>query len=178
MSSEEPCYSWNIPLRFLRNEKDRFLEGFYSLCAGFVSRRFLGGVEHRDGIQGVPVGNAVINHALRMMLLFEKEDEMGLEILRNAPDRWFEPGKVIEVENAPSYFGPLSYRVSSDAAGIQYTVDPPARQALSWLDIYLNLPSGASIRSVEIDGREVNAHERKVRILQPAGRFTVRLNLN
>ena len=145
MSSGEPCYSWNIPLRFLRNEKDRFLEGFYSLCAGSVSRRFLGGVEHRDGIQGVPVGNSVINHALRMMLLFENEEENGLEILRNAPSRWFEPGKVVQVRNAPTYFGAVNYRITSSADMIECAIDPPTRQEVAWVEVYLNLPDGTYI---------------------------------
>ncbi|HCJ35107.1 MAG TPA: hypothetical protein DHV65_12535 [Ktedonobacter sp.] len=72
MSSVEPCYSWNIYLRFLRNERLKFLEGFYSLAAGAVSRRFLGGVETRDGIQAMPAMNAVINNHLKNILLFEE----------------------------------------------------------------------------------------------------------
>ncbi len=100
MSSVEPCYSWNVYLRFLRNERDKFLEGFYSLAAGSVSRKFMGGDEHRDGIQDLPTMNSVIDNHLRNMLVFENEGGKGVDILRNSPSAWLHAGKDIRVGDA------------------------------------------------------------------------------
>ncbi|MGW8181951.1 MAG: hypothetical protein ACWGQW_24755, partial [bacterium] len=152
MSSGEPCYSWNIPLRFSRNEREKFLEGFYTLCAGSVSRRFLGGVEHRDGIQGVPVGNSVINNHLRNMLLYENEKESGLELLRNSPGKWLLSGQRISVQQAPSYFGSISYVSEAEDDQIHFVIDSPSRQPVNWIKIHLVHPAGKPVRKIELEG--------------------------
>ena len=84
MSSCEPSLSWNIYLRFLRDERERFLEGFYSLAAGDVSRRFLGAMETRDGVHDEPSSSVYIDNHLRNMLVFEDETGSGLNLLRNS----------------------------------------------------------------------------------------------
>lgn len=152
MSSGEPCYSWNIPLRFARNEREKFLEGFYTLCAGSVSRRLLGGVEHRDGIQGVPVGNSVINNHLRNMLVYENQMEGGLELLRNSPSRWIVPGCRISVQQAQSYFGSINYSSQAEDQEIQFVIDAPERQPVKWIKIHLVHPEGRPVKKLEVKG--------------------------
>jgi len=153
MSSVEPCYSWNVYLRFLRNERREFLEGFYSLAAGSVSRRFLGGVETRDGIQALPATNAVINNHLRNMLIFEDEAEKGVHLLRNSPAAWLQKGKEVRVRNAETYFGPMSYQVNSaDGQRLEARIEPPQRERLDWIRLYLYHPEGKPLKSVTVNG--------------------------
>lgn len=174
MSSGEPCYSWNIPLRFLRGEREKFLEGFYSLSAGSVSRRFLGSVEHRDGIQGMPAGNAVINTHLRNMLVFENPDGRTLELLRNAPGSWLEEEKEVVVEEAPTYFGPISYRVKTSAEEVAITVDPPSRQTPDLLRIYVHEPQERPIRELRVNGQPASpAGSNSVEIENPSEKIEI-----
>ena len=153
MSSVEPCYSWNVYLRFLRNEREKFLEGFYSLAAGAVSRKFLGGVETRDGIQALPVMNAVINNHLRNMLIFEDEGGRGIHLLRNTPSAWLVAGKQIRVERAETYFGRMSYKISTlSAQRIEAEIQSPSRERADWIRLYLRHPGGKPIRSASVNG--------------------------
>ncbi len=48
----------------------------------------------------------------RWMLWFE--DGQALRLLSGAPGKWFEDGKKIEVKNAASYFGPVTFSVVSN----------------------------------------------------------------
>lgn len=156
MSSLEPCYSWNIYLRFFRNERQKFLEGFYSMAAGSVSRKFLGGVEHRNGIQAVPATNAVLDNHLRNMLLIENFEQKGLELLRNSPGVWLRPGQEVRVQQAPTYFGSISYMlraVSADQVTVQ--IDGPNRESLAWLRLHLCHPDRKPLRAVRVNNVSV-----------------------
>jgi hypothetical protein len=111
ISSCEPCYSWNIDARFLRNELNEFLEGFYSLCAGARSRRLPAGMETRHGVFGLPcVGSALFAH-LRNMLVYESGE--GLEYLRAIPRAWLAAGSELCVRDLPTYFGPTGVEWTS-----------------------------------------------------------------
>jgi len=156
MSSGEPCYSWNIYLRYLRNERLQFLEGFYSLVAGAVSRKFLGGVETRDGIQDLPITNAVIDNHLRNMLVFENESGRGIDLLRNSPSAWLEPGKEIRVKDAQTHFGPLSLHVKTGTNNrVVAEIDPPRREAVDWIRLHLYHPQGRTLRRAVINSSPI-----------------------
>ncbi|MEW5977402.1 MAG: hypothetical protein AB1898_16545 [Acidobacteriota bacterium] len=162
MSSVEPCYSWNIYLRFLRDERREFLEGFYSMAAGAVSRRFLGGVETRDGIQAVPAANAVIDNHLRNMLVFEDQKEPGLHVLRNSPSTWLQPGKEIRVDNAETYFGPISYRIVGRESGqIEAEIQAPQRTPVNWIRLHLYQAEGKPIARATVNGAPVQTVTRQ-----------------
>jgi len=174
MPSGEPCYSWNIYLRFLRNEREKFLEGFYSLCAGAVSRKFLGGVESRDGIQALPVMNAVIANHLRNMLIFEDEGSRGIHLLRNSPGSWLRAGKQIRVERAETYFGRMGYKVSSLGEQIEAEIESPSRERLDWVRLHLHHPEGRPIRGASVNGMAVSPISSNiVEIKNPSGTLKV-----
>jgi hypothetical protein len=174
MSSLEPCYSWNIYLRFLRGEREKFLEGLYSLAAGSVTRKFRGGVEHRNGIQAVPVTNAVFDNHLRNLLVFENESGQGIDLLRNSPVAWLRPQKRIRVERAETYFGPLSYNVVSFGARIEAEVKSPSRTPPRWIRLWLNHPEGKALSAVTVNGVAIApAGSNLVEIRDPSGTLKV-----
>jgi len=175
MSSGEPCYSWNIYLRYLRNERLQFLEGFYSLVAGAVSRKFLGGVETRDGIQDLPITNAVIDNHLRNMLVFENESGRGIDLLRNSPSAWLEPEKEIRVKDAQTHFGPLSLHVKTGTNNrVVAEVDPPRREAVDWIRLHLYHPQGRPLRRAVINSSPVTpAAGNVIEVRNPRQKITV-----
>lgn len=174
MSTVEPCYSWNVNLRFLRNEREKFLEGFYSQAAGSVSRKFLGGSEHRDGIQQLPVMNSVINGHLRNMLVFENQDG-GLDLLRNSPGAWLNAGKEINVRGAETYFGPMSYHVRAiNDQRVEAEIEAPTRERPKWIRLYLYHPDGRPLRAATVNGTAVSlAGPSVIEIKDPAGPLKV-----
>jgi hypothetical protein len=155
MSSSEPGYSWNIALRFLRNERIKFLEGFYSLAAGAVSRKFKGGVETRDGIHGVPLTNAVINMHLRNMLIFEDAGHGGIELLRNSPSTWLRPGQQIRVERAQTYFGTMGFQIRSAGSRVEAEIELPTHTQVQWIKLHLHHPEGRPLRGARVNGATV-----------------------
>ncbi len=169
MSSVEPCYSWNVYLRFLRNEHDKFLEGFYSLAAGSVSRKFMGGDEHRDGIQDLPVMNSVIDNHLRNMLVFENENGQGLDLLRNSPSAWLRPGKDIRVRGALTTFGAVSYQIHSTDKDVEATIECPSNAGPAWLHLYLYPPENKSIQVAKVNGASQPVKDGVVEIQNPTG---------
>lgn len=175
MSSVEPCYSWNIYLRFYRNEREKFLEGFYSLAAGSVSRRFLGAYETRDGIPGVPVGNAVIDSHLRNMLIFEDLPRKSIHLLRNSPSAWLRPGSRIRVEAAETYFGEIKFEFAVPAGDrIEGQIAIPNRQPMELLRLHLYHPDGKPIRGSLVNGQPLRpAGKDSLEIAKPAGKVQV-----
>ena len=163
MSSGEPCYSWNIYLRYLRNERLHFLEGFYSLAAGAVSRKFLTGVETRDGIQDLPITNAVIDNHLRNMLIFENEAGFGIDLLRNSPSKWLEPGKEIHVKDAETRFGPMSVHIRAKTNNqVEAEIHPPQREAVEWIRLHLYHPLGKPLTRAVVNSSPVTPVEPNV----------------
>ena len=173
MSTVEPCYSWNVYLRFLRDEREKFLEGFYSQAAGAVTRRFLGGSEHRDGILQLPVMNAVIASHMRNMLLFENGN--GLELLRNSPSAWLQMGKEIRISGAPTYFGPASYRIRAvSGSRVEADIDTPSREKPSWIRVHLYHPQGKPLRAATVNGTPARVTgPTSIEIPNPSGRLKV-----
>jgi hypothetical protein len=174
ISSAEPSCSWNIFLRFLRNERLQFLEGFYSLAAGAVSRKFNGGMETRDGINGVALTNAVLSTHLRNMLLFEDPEQAGIEFLRNAPAAWLKAGAEIRVQKAPTYFGETSFLVRSDGSRVEADIELPSRNPAKRVTLHLVHPEGLHLKSVRVNDTFVPVSTPdSVTIEKPPGRVKI-----
>jgi hypothetical protein len=80
------------------------------------------------------------------------------------------------VKNAPTYFGPLSLTVNSQAApgGIIATIAPPTRQRPQALVIRLRHPQEKPMRSVQVNGRLWQDFEGLLKLL-PNNRLKARL---
>ncbi len=89
---------------------------------------------------------------LRYLLLSEREDV--LVIAPGTPRKWLEHGKEITVTDAPTYFGPVSYRIASETSNacIHIRMRPPRRNPPKRLDIRLRHPDKLPIKSVELNG--------------------------
>jgi hypothetical protein len=89
----------------------------------------------------------------RYLLLMEKGDT--LVVAPGTPRRWLENGKEIKVEGAPTYFGPISYRIISEVAKdcIHVEMRPPRRNPPAKLEVTLRHPSKSPIRSVYVNGQ-------------------------
>ncbi len=83
----------------------------------------------------------------RSLLMFE--DGGDLLLLAGAPDEWLEPGKTIRVEDAPTWFGPMSLDVQSQQERIRLILDPPTRNPPR--AIHLRVPLNSLVRSVRVN---------------------------
>ena len=99
---------------------------------------------------------------VRWMLVYEDKDEDLLFLGRGVPRKWLGSGKTIAVEQAPTRWGRVNYRVERRQPN-QYA----AKVSLSGgglpraLEVSFRLPDGKPLRRLTVNGREV----------EPAGRW-------
>jgi hypothetical protein len=112
------------------------------------------------------------------MLLAERDEELGIAPL-TARD-WLKNGKKIEAKNAPTSFGPVSYRIRSAVASgaIEAEIEPPARSQPKAIVLRLRHPEGKAIRSVEVsDGGAAEIDNGKETIRLKPSRSTMRVKV-
>ncbi|MCX7824230.1 MAG: hypothetical protein N2689_01565 [Verrucomicrobiae bacterium] len=151
---------WLTCLR--RDEAKRAILGFYSTMALGMTRSTHGGVEHPylDGqnphtIPHLRTGSQFLR-LLRMMLVREEGREMILA--QGVPQHWLRHGQTVSIQNAPTYFGPLNYRIRSltDQGRILVEIDPPKRNPPTTIVLCLRHPQGAPIRAVRVNGQPIH----------------------
>jgi hypothetical protein len=89
----------------------------------------------------------------RSLLVWEDDDTLWLA--KATPRDWLGQGKKIAVKNAPSYFGTLSYEITSDVDNkkIAATVEMPSRRAPKTVLLRFRHPKALPIKSVTVNGK-------------------------
>jgi len=114
----------------------------------------------------------------RTMLVQERGNELWLAPF--VTNSWLKDGMTVAVRNAPTHFGPVSYRVQSSAAAgaIEAVIEPPRDNQPSRLVLRLRHPEGKPIRNVTVNGRRHRDFDplREAITLLPSaeGKITVR----
>jgi len=85
--------------------------------------------------------------------LLVREDGDTLWLAAGAPHRWLAPGKKIELRDAPTYFGPVSYRMEATDSEVDARVELPTRNKIRTVWLVVRAPEGRQIRAVEVDGK-------------------------
>jgi hypothetical protein len=122
LAESQPYYSRHPEVHLLRGEREAFLNAFYSGLASLADRETFTFWEHYHQVsihKTHEEGWALMQ--LRRMLWLEAGRE--LRLLPGVPEEWTDPGKVIEVKRAGSYFGPFSFRVERSSDGKQIELD-------------------------------------------------------
>jgi len=90
---------------------------------------------------------------LRMMFVQERGDELWLGAA--VPRYWLADGKTCGIENAATYFGPMSVKYESHAGSgrIEVIVDPPKRNPPKKIFIRFRHPDGKKITRCELNGQ-------------------------
>jgi hypothetical protein len=170
----EPAYSWDIPIYFARNDKDKFLEGFYSCVVRCFHRKNLQPVEYhyRNHTYATWV---TFTRSLRNMLVTESFDggHSALEVFRAAPSHWFEQPGEIRVHSAPTEFGivTLSAQLHSDRNEIEIDVTSPTRNPPDDVLIHVPVPAGRHTTRITVNGQPCRACDgASVRVSAPLPR--------
>jgi hypothetical protein len=156
-------------------ETDRFLLGFYARLAYGMSQHvyvasegspFIGYNTELGGFVGPDysfpnsAANAETLRMLRTMLVHEELEhnlETGvLRLARGVPRAWLRNGEHVEVTGAPSFFGPLSFRIDSEAERgvIRARITAPQRDPYKTILLSLRHPQKSPLLSVKVNGRE------------------------
>lgn len=155
-SKVQPYYTRITEIYAMRNEVKPFIRSYFNALASLINPETLTIWEHFHNV-GAPdktheTGNFL--YQTRIMLLNEHDHELWLAPL--IPANWMKDGMTVGIEEAPTNFGKVSYRIQSHIAQgyIEATITPPTRQIMKSLQIRLPHPEGKLIRSVTINGRD------------------------
>jgi hypothetical protein len=181
-----PCLS---RVMAIMDDPDRMVLSFYAkLAHGMTRDTFISG--EGDTVGPFPdeyyrtfyLGPANANNGwflmmLRLMLIAETEGENGtpekLQLAFSTPRGWLEQGKQIRVSKAPTFFGEIDYRISSDIdnGNVHVTLSMP-KQADSASQILLRLrtPGNKTIKKVTINGKGYKAFDVKSETIDLTGK--------
>jgi len=189
-----PLYGTRYVLDTLRrDDPERALVSFYGMLAqGFTRNTFICGegcaldpMDDGGRVFYCPPNSAANAHFLTMLryLLVQDWDLDGdgrPETLRlgfATPKRWLENGKTIQVQSAPTAFGPVSLKLESklDAGEVIAEVELPRRNPPKQMLLRARVPDGWRVVSAAEDGVVLTTDDRGTVDLAPrTGRVTVR----
>jgi hypothetical protein len=155
--ANEPVYNQQATAYLLRDDPKAAIRAFYSMMACAFSHSAFEPVEHRwswGQYFGPPSTDGAWFELYRNMLIRERDDG-SLLLLQATPRKWLADGKHIEIERAPTFYGPLSLTVRSAnrAETIAADLDAPQAHPPAALLLRLRHPDAKPIQSVTINGR-------------------------
>lgn len=112
----------------------------------------------------------------RNMLLTEDNDVLWL--MKGTPRAWLEQGKEISVHNAPTWYGALTYTVTSDTVNgvIHACIDTPSRHTPPVMKLRLRHPEAAKIKAVTLNGgpyAQIDPDGETITFTAPSGRLEI-----
>jgi len=175
--ANEPVYNPQASVYLWRDDPKAVIRAFYSYMACAFSHSVFEPVEHRwthGQYFGPPSTDGAWFELYRNMLIQEREGDVLL-LLAATPRKWLGDAKRIEVERAPTYYGPISMSIESHAASgtISADIQMPQRGRPKLLLLRLRHPEAKPMRSVMIDGQQspdFDVEKEWVRIANPAPR--------
>ena len=162
MSSCEPCYSWNMDINFLRNDREHFIEGLFAQFAGARNTDLFSDIETRNGMFAIGCTTAVTFHHVRNGIVYENGN--NLELLRMVPVSWLKSGDVLEFKKLPTYFGPMEIevKVSIDGSKAEIKISLPSRNKPEKILLFVpKFLTGKAVKII-IDGKEVKPENDRV----------------
>lgn len=165
----QPYYARNAEICAMRDDVKPFIRSYFNTLASLIDGTCLSIFEHFSNFcYNKTHETGYFLHQSRTMLLTERGDDLWLAPL--VPDNWLKDGMVIGVKNAPTFFGPVSYRIES-AVGrgrIRAIIEPPTRSAPKAIVLRLRHPEGKPIASVQLDEKPFSGFD--------AAKGTIRLS--
>lgn len=105
---------------------------------------------------------ARFNEFLRNMLVREDTEKPQLHLASALSPLWLQKGKEIRVENAPTDFGPVSYRIDATSAGAEVGIQSNWRQAPD--ELIFHVPWFLKVTEAKADGHPVEVKDRQIHL--------------
>lgn len=123
--------------------------------------------------------NSLFLKLLRLLLLNEQYDRdfspVSLDICPATPSHWLEDKKSICVKNAPTLFGPVSFKYTSHIVEgyVRIWVDFPHNKSLASSRVYFRLPKGLTTGVVLVNGEVFDSLGDRVKLVRPRGSYDI-----
>jgi len=144
----------------LRDEPKHFLRAYFNAFAvsywpdtRMMTEHALPDIGDHRGDHYKSSDEANSTYWLRMMFIQERADQLWLGAA--VPRYWLADGQNCGIENARTYFGPMSvrYESHSDQSRIEMLLDPPRRNPPKKIYARFRHPEGKRITRCEINGK-------------------------
>ncbi|MBP7937195.1 MAG: hypothetical protein KA354_21330 [Phycisphaerae bacterium] len=149
-------YSQDLALVLLeRGQVEEFLRVFYTALAAGISHGTFTTTEWGDNTQPHIHSIGSLVRMFRAMLIQERD--ATLYLLQGVPRAWFTQGETITIREAPTWYGPVSLRSTSDIEHQTVSLDLslPPRIAETAVRLRLRLPGGLSVKTATASGQPV-----------------------
>jgi hypothetical protein len=117
--------------------------------------------------------NGAFLETLRQLLVHETRDAAGepegLRLAYATPRAWLRAGREIDVRDAPTSFGPVSFSIAAATSAATIELELPERPP-RFLSLRLRLPGGTRIGRVEVDGEVHGGVDRATGTIDLSGR--------
>jgi hypothetical protein len=155
--ANEPIYNQQATAYLYRDEPEAAIRAFYSMMACAFSHHQFSPLEHRWAWGQYfcpPSTDGAWFELYRNMLLNELHDERTLFVGQAIPRAWLADGKRVEVERAPTYFGPVDFHIESAAeqGRLMARVEFLSDRRPGTLLVRLRHPERKPLRSVTVNG--------------------------
>ncbi len=177
-SKVQPYYTRNGEIYALRDDVKPFIRSYFNSLASLVNLEVLTFWEHFHGTAAWDKTHETgyFLQQTRFMLVMEHGDELRLAPLITS--NWMKDGLGVAVANAPTRFGPVSYRLTSRVKDsvIEARIEPPVRSAPKAIVLRLRHPDGKAMRAVTVNGKphtDFDASKEIVRL--PASQGPIRI---
>jgi len=192
-----PLYGTRYALDTLRrDEPERALASFYGMLAqGFTRNTFICGegaalvpLDNNGRLFSLPPNSAANAHFLSMLRYalvqdWDNDDDGVPETLRlgfATPKRWLADGKGFKVEHAPTAFGPVSIRTTSNLTGgeVVAEVELPSRNRPKSTLLRARVPDGWKVVDANAGTNKLNVDDKgTVDISSLRGTQTIRFRV-
>jgi len=153
-SKLQPYYTRNADIYALRDDVKPFIRTYFNTLFPMLSTETLAFWEHFNttGAWNKTHETGWFLEQTRLMLVMERGDDLWLAPF--VTNHWLKDGMEVVVKNAPTRFGPVSYRIRSHAAKgyIEAIIEPPARNAPRQTVLRLRHPQGKKMQEIIVNG--------------------------
>jgi len=154
-SKVQPYYTRNCEVYALRDDVKPFVRSYFNTIAAMLNPEVLTLWEHfhHSGAWDKTHETGYFLHQTRTMLVAERGDQLWLAPFITS--NWLKDGQALSVSNAPTRFGPVSYKITSAVADghIDAEIQPPTRGTPKQIVIRLRHPDGKPMKSVTVNGQ-------------------------
>jgi hypothetical protein len=166
ISSCEPCYSWNVYHAHQTGDRDRYLEGMYSLFAGALSRHTSIGCEHRGGIGGTLFSVCLPIDLARLAVIDDQIKVDELHLLRLVPLAWLKSDVQTKFVQMPTEFGPVTLEFQLQQSAKQLRVSFESRFRRAPRQVILHVPPLDTLQEVTVNGKTFQAKAGDVLVVE------------
>lgn len=151
----QPFYARNVEIDALRDDVKPFLRSYFNGLASLLNTEVLSLWEHfrHSGAWDKTHETGYFLHQTRLMLVQERGTELWLAPF--IPGSWLRGGRGLSVGQAPTRFGPVSFRIEPRPGDgiVEAVITAPERSNPSAIVLRLRDPKGRLLSGVELDGK-------------------------